>query len=378
MENNLIIAEEENTKEYNEKQLNQEELKIVNASMRASIKSKAKVKATIISPQVVTPEPDIKSRKYRAPGHLIDQKLKYNYPKTGGSQIGIFDALQENTKDKIKNYTASIEEVAEGIQLTTAQSKIIDCLSKMLHNKSQIKEPGKDTFYTGNTENTELVIYGGREVIAPGLAFTLYELTKEYKGGEKFGGNDIQIVKEVLNELSIKKFLISYTETTPTQTGGRLENKIEEFSPLLRIIKLSQTEYSKEDIELSKKEETVITLNPIFKSQIDTKFILYPEDINKKTIIAYGNHNLSEPVIKLRDYLMRALSSKDYTHTIRLDKLYYQLNEKQMRESRKKLVKIATERAIETMINLGLLEKYTVKPGKTGELQVTFFLNKNF
>jgi len=141
---------------------------------------------------------------------------------------------------------------------------------------------------------------------------------------------------------------------------------------------LSEVDYDKTDIELSKKEETIILLNPIFRRQIDSKFILYPTDITRRTIIAYGSHNLSETALRLRDYLMRELSSKHYEPVINLDRLYWMLNEKWMRESRKKKVKEFTERAIETCKALGLLLRHEIKPGATGEPKVVFYINKDW
>ena len=147
---------------------------------------------------------------------------------------------------------------------------------------------------------------------------------------------------------------------------------------LIHIVNISQTEYSKEDIEMSKKEETVILLNPIFRRQIDSKFIVTPNDINRRTIIAYGSHNLSDIALRLRDYLMRELSSKRYEPEINLDKLYYLLAEKWMRESRKKKVKEYTEKAIETVKALGILLSFEIKPASTGEPKIVFLLNKDW
>ena len=213
---------------------------------------------------------------------------------------------------------------------------------------------------------------------SPKLAFSLYELTKEYKGGENIGGKDIENVKQILTELDSKSFLLSYVETSKKTDGGRIEKKIEDFRKLIHIVKISETEYNKEDIELSKKEETVILLNPIFRRQIDSKFILYPNDINRRTIIAYGSHNLSDITLRLRDYLIRELSSKRYTPEIRLDKLYYLLAERWMRESRKRKVKEYTEKALQTVTALGLLLTYEIKTASTGEPKVIFNLNKDW
>jgi len=316
-----------------------------------------------------------KKGKFRRSGHLTDQILKYNYPKD--RQPSLFDSLQSETLKDIEVAGVEVTQVVEGIKLSPSETKIIDCLCKLLHENSQNLEPKKEGYYTGNL-NPELVEYGDGKTLAPKLAFTLYELTKEYKGGEYVAGKDIENVKQILTELDSKRFLLSYVETTRKKDGGRIERKIEDFRKLIHIVKISQTEYNKEDIELSKKEETVILLNPIFRRQIDSKFILYPNDINRRTIIAYGSHNLSDIALRLRDYLMREKALKHYTPEIGLERLYYLLAEKWMRESRKKKVKEYTEKALETVKALGLLLSYEIKTASTGEPKIVFTLNKDW
>jgi hypothetical protein len=317
-----------------------------------------------------------KKGKFRRSGHLTDQILKYNYPKD--KQPSLFDNLQTETLKNIEVAGVEVAQIVEGIKLSPSETKVIDCLCKLLHETSQTSDTKKEDYYSGNI-GYELVTYGGDEnTPAPKLGFTLYELTKEYKGGEAVGGKDVENVKQILTDLDSKRFLLSYTETTRIVDGGRIERKIEDFRKLIHILKISQTEYNKEDIELSKKEETVILLNPIFRRQIDSKFILYPNDINRRTIIAYGSHNLSDIALRLRDYLIREISSKRYQPEINLDKLYYLLAERWMRESRKKKVKEYTDKALETVIALGLLLSYEITTASTGEPKVVFTLNKNW
>lgn len=324
-------------------------------------------------------EGDNKKGKFKRAGHLSDQILKYNYPPESSKQLSLFERLQEETKEKIGEITEiEREEIVEGIKLSSSQTKVIDCLNKLLHEKSQTLDNKKGNYYSGNLEPGVARYGGDKKAIAPKLAFSLYELTKEYKGGDYVSGKDLENVKQILNELHNKRFLLSYTETYTKKDGGRIERKIEEFMELLKIVKLSQTEYSKENKELSKKEDTVVVLNPIFQRQIDRKFILYPSDINKRTIIAYGSHNLSEVTLRLREYLMRELSYKRYEPEILLDKLYYFLAEKWMRESRKKKVKEYTEKAIETLKALGLLLSIETVESASGAPKVVFKLNKDW
>ena len=321
-----------------------------------------------------------KNGKFKRSGHLQDQILKYSYPKDNKSQLSIFDSLTEATKKEINTIDGvKITEIVEGIKLTPSQTKVIDSLCKLLHNNSQNTKPELENYYTGNRDPGIVSFANNINTIAPKLAFTLYELTKEYKGGETPTGKDVQNVKQILQELDNKKFLLSYIETTKTKGGGRIENKIEEFKKLITILKLSNRELNSKDIELSKKEATLIALNPIFIRQIDSKFILYPNDINKRTIIAYGSHNVSEITLRLRDYLLRLQSSPKLPREILLERLYYLLSEKWMKEYRKKKVKEYTNKALEVMITLGLLKYYKIIPAKTtAEPKIIFTLNKEF
>lgn len=325
--------------------------------------------------KVIQPGVEVEKKgKFRRSGHLTDQILKYNYPKD--RQPSLFDNLQSETLKDIEVAGVERSEIVEGIKLTPSETKVIDSLCKLLHQSSQTAEPKGDNYYTGNL-SPELVDYSGEVTPAPKLGFTLYELTKEYKGGDSISGKDVENVKQILTELNNKKFCIRYTEVTTGKGGEWIKKEYEKFRPIINL-DLASLSYGVGDIEQYKKTETVILLHPIFRRQIDSKFILYPNDINRRTIIAYGSHNLSDIALRLRDYLIRELSSKRYQPEINLDKLYYLLAEKWMRESRKKKVKEYTEKALETVKALGLLLSYEIKTASTGEPKVVFTLNKDW
>lgn len=316
--------------------------------------------------------------KFKRSGHLTDQILKYTYPKDKSGQLSLWDVLKDGTKTDIEVAGVERTQVVEGIKLSPSETKVIDCLCKLLHETSQTSDAKKEDYYSGNV-GYELVEYGGdKNTPAPKLAFTLYELAREYKGGETIGGKDVENVKQILTELRSKQFLIRYTETTKGKKGEWIKKEYEAFRRLIDVDRATLS-YGVGDIEQYKKTETVILLNPIFRRQIDSKFILYPNDINKRTIIAYGSHNVSDITLRLRDYLMRELSLKHYQPEIMLDRLYYLVAEKWMRESRKKKVREYTEKALEVVINLGLLESYKIEDAKTtGEPKVVFTLNKDW
>ena len=312
--------------------------------------------------------------KFKRSGHLQDQMLKYNYPKD--RQPTLFDILNENTKSQIEKAQVEVKEIVEGIRLSPSEQKVIDSLCKLLHERSQTFKPEEEDYYAGNA-GYSLVEYGGEKTPAPKLAFSLYELTKEYKGGEAISGKDVENVKQILTELNSRQFLIRYTETTKGKKGEWIKKEYEAFRRLIDVDKATLSS-GVGDIEHYKKTETVILLNPIFQRQINSKFIVYPNDILKRTIIAYGSHNLSEITLRLRDYLTREHSSKRYEPEINMDRLYWMLSEKWMKESRKKKVQEFTDKALETCKALGLLLSFKVKTGSTGEPKIIFKLNKDW
>ena len=315
----------------------------------------------------------VRKETYRKAGHLTDQELKYT--RNDNAQPSLFDSLQPLTQKIIVENKVK-ETVVEGIKLSPSETKVVDCLSKLLHTQSQTTDATREDYYTGG--GFDIVVYGGEETPAPKLFFTLYQLAKEYKGGEAISGKDLDNVKQILNGLDSKRFLLSYVETTKKEDGGRIERKIEEFQKLITVLKVSQTEYSKEDVIQETEEETVILLNPIFRRQIETKFIVYPVDINRRTIIAYGSHNISEIALRLRDYLMREHSSRHYHPDINLENLYLMLAEKWMDEGRKKKVREYTDKALSVVKELGLLLSYEIRAGVKGQAVIVFTLNKDW
>ena len=101
-----------------------------------------------------------------------------------------------------------------------------------------------------------------------------------------------------------------YEEKTYKQSGNYVVKTVQGYSPLISILKISQQEYSATDQQLSSEQEILIRMHPIFIRQIDSKFIKVPEDLLKRTVIAYGGDRISEATLKLRDYLIRAHSYK--------------------------------------------------------------------
>jgi len=317
--------------------------------------------------------------KFRKSAHLVDQTLKYIYPKDG--QHNLFEGMSEKTIQEIKFEERDEKLIVEGIHLTSAEQKVVDGLCKLFHESSQNINKDKIDYYTGN-RGVEMIAYfdtnHNNTAIAPKMAFSIYKLTQEYTGKKNVKASAYDQVKRIIDDLGEKKFFLKYIETTKKSNGHTIERKIATELKLITIIKETETEKNQNNVVIKEKTEKLIILNPIFRHQIQNKFILYPNDINKRTIEAYGSPKVTEITYKLRDYLLRELSSKHFNPEIYLDRLYYQLAQKWMEESRKKKVKDYTDRAINICIKLGLLVDYKITEGKTGEKKIIFSLNKNF
>ena len=326
--------------------------------------------------------PEKKSGRHRAPGHLFDEMLK---PAKSIVQGKLFGELNEETISKIERGGVEVKHVVQGVQLSAAERKIVGCFIKLLHHRSETNSEITDDNYLGNSEEWQetdrsIIVQGKRtlqSLAAPELIFTMYELTKEYKGGETPSGKDIENVTEILRGLDQRNFLFTYTETIRLK-NETIERKVEDYKKLIHIKKLSETKRGEDNIEISKREETIVQLNPIFRGQIDTKFIEIPDDIIKRLEIAAGTSKITEVSLRLVDYLTRYTSTPGEKHEIGLEKLYNTLAAKWMEESRKKLVKQQTNKAVEICKRLGLLKEWKEVPAKNGEIKVVFTINKEW
>jgi hypothetical protein len=328
-----------------------------------------------------------KQRKsnYRQSGHLVDQKLKYFNP----NQPTLFDCLQQETKQKIEE--SKIEVKAEGIKLTPPENKIVHALNRILFEKSETKNPKAENFYGGNAPS-QLVPYGvNQEQKAVVLKFKPSELYKSYTGKDDYSGADIAFINNTLQQLESKKVLIKYDRIKKTRIGKKeeiLTDRIEDFQSLIKIIVFipDLTAEEKERLDggdnsiRELKGEMVIALNPIFTDQIDTKFIEFPIDTNRRLVIAAGGHNkVTSSMHTLMEWMLREKSAKRYKSEINEDNLPYILDlDNYIKQNRKKKLKERIEKDIQAMINLGILLNVEKKPNSTGGEKWVFYLNKDY
>lgn len=331
--------------------------------------------------------------KVRHSGHFIDQKLKYNKP--SDEPPTLFDSLEETTKNKIEEEYR--ETIAEGIKLSKTGEKLINSILNLLHNKSNTtinknnKPADPERFYTGNYLPAEKSIFGGASLTPPTLRITPHELFTEVTGSKDYSGKEIKDYNTALSELSSKHYLITYKRHRKIITGKKFEtviDRVEEYLPLIYIVKYYEGLSKEEDKLLDEKDnklshkrgEIILKLNPLFIDQLDTKFILYPVDINKKTEIASGgSHRVTEAITRLRDFLLRAHSGKNYKILINKELLPHILGlDNYIKESRKKLINQRIEESLQAVKNLGLALEVNEVTGAKYQPQYQFILNKDF
>jgi hypothetical protein len=91
----------------------------------------------------VTPgatEEPLRKGKYRSGGQLIDNILKSK--QRAPLQLELFNELLQETRERIKNSGANVEYInrkGEGIKVSKGEYRLLMCLSKLLHSKSQNK-----------------------------------------------------------------------------------------------------------------------------------------------------------------------------------------------------------------------------------------------
>lgn len=334
------------------------------------------------------PTPPPKVSKVRQSGHLVDQKLKYNDPTKNKSQLTLFELIDPNMLGEVEKFEVKYE----GIRLTVSEERLLTAIYSLLKDKSEHKDSGSEKFYKGNYDTTEVVPFGGENIKRPHLRIIPSELYKAYLENEDYSGKEIRDINKSLSSLAEKRFLMTYDRVRTVKVGKKTENRtdrIEMFKRLIEIVRYTRDLTDEELAKLDKgdkrikqsKGELIIALNPILTDQINSKYVEYPSDINRRTIIAAGgdHRNVTQAVNTLRDYMLRELSAKRYECEINVEKLPYLLKlDNYIKQGRKKLIKETSEKAIQACKNLNLILEVIETTGAEGQRKYVFKLNPDF
>lgn len=321
----------------------------------------------------------------RQAGHFVDAKLKHNDPT---KQPSLFDLLDSDLIGEVEK-----EEVKyEGIRLTASEDRLLNAIYGLLKDKSENKDSESETFYKGNYESKDMVPHGNDNVKPAHIRIIPAELYKAYLGNEDYSGKEIKDINKTLEALAEKRFLMKYDRTRIVQVGRKTEtrtDRIEMFKRLIEIVKYTRDLTDAELARLDKgddrirqaKGELIIALNPILTDQINTKWVEYPSNINRRTILAAGgdHRSVTQAIVTLRDWALRELSLKHPTFQINAEKLPYILKlDKYVDQGRKKLITETIEKAIQACKNLNLITEVKEAKGAEGQIKYVFYLNKDF
>lgn len=332
--------------------------------------------------------PDVsKAPKVRQSGHYVDQKLKYTYPEQ--RQMTIFEILDPDVIGKVEKYDVRYE----GIRLTPPEERLLNGIYKLLRDKSETKDIKSPTFYKGNYDGGQITEWGGEAHKRALISLKPTEMYMAYLGRDDYSGKEIMEVNKTLEGLAGKRFLMIYDRVRSVQVNkGKTEtrtDRIEKYAPLIELVKYTRDLTDEELKRLDKgdgrirqaKGEIILALNPILTDQIQTKYVEYPEDINRRMIIAVGGDakRVTQAMHILSAWCAREISNKRYKSEINADKLPYVLKlDKYIQESRRKLIQTTIENAVQACKNLGLILDVSLEAGKAGQLKYVFTLNKDY
>ncbi|KKN14874.1 hypothetical protein LCGC14_0991630 [marine sediment metagenome] len=160
---------------------------------------------------------------------------------------------------------------------------------------------------------------------------------------------------------------------------------IEDYCPMIRVLKYYSNLTSKEEEEVEKgkaivKGEYILMLNPILTEQIESKYVEFPDDIEYRTKIASGSHlSVSEAVRRLRDWLIHEISAKRHKIEINEETLLQRLIlTKYLKRREKKRAFEQLKQAIFVSQQLGIILRHEKTVGKYGQTKYIFELNKDF
>ena len=313
-------------------------------------------------------------RKFKKSQHLVNQILK-DPSKDRIQIINLNQDIQERIR-KSPGYLGETYSIIEGILLDESEMLLVDCLCKLLEQTSQKVDINDSNYYTGNKEAIP-VEYGGKQTLAPRMLLSIYEITKEYIGGDKeVSGKHMKNVKKIIQKLGEKRFLIRYEARSRTVNNTIETRTFEEFKRLINIIEVKEEDDQGNSIDRGP-NDVEVSLHPIFRHQIDKFHLLYPHDINKRTREAYGGKPKA-PFILLRDTLMRELKHNRTEYTIYMDHLLDKLDHDSMKQGKKGRAKANVQKAINAAIAMGIVISYEITTGTTGEEKVIFNLNQKW
>ena len=289
---------------------------------------------------------------------IVREALK-NYPISGH----LIDA-------KLRTKTSEISKIIPRIELSQFEDRVVNSLIKSLYKNSN-KNKKSEAYYLGNGE---IQISKDGDLI-PQLIINPQQLYKEITGKNRPNGKDVKEILEALKNLSEKNYPIEYRQKKGKEfIVKRNSQPLLSFTREARLNEEEGERYNRgEEALFTKKEVFYISFNPIFSVQIKDKFILFPMDLEERISLA-SPKRVKISTNNLRDYLLRVISNKNYTHEIYKEKLEANLNISHQRKARREAL---LSEALEVCKKVELLESYSTIETSDG-VKYIFKLNPNF
>ena len=330
-----------------EKALKRKEARLTKATRPGNVRSTVRVSSEYLRNDLA-PIPLIQGDLFLAYGEEMSEKITQN----------------DKWKGELKNMDG------RRIPLTADEDRMILVLLEILQNKSQTETPSAADYYTGNKEEAPIKFNKGAVKLAlPKFSCTLYEIAKAfYQGNTEISGKQYENINKMLDH-------IAYARETLCKVTIKIDDT-KDYHTFQHLIQKGTIK----DRDAGGKEETIITLHPVFIADIENKYFYMPcmADIQQ----AIGSPIVKETCLNLIKELssQKSWQNKHYKTDISKKVKLYDIDKKELfrkiaphymppNKSDPGRIKKQFMEGIEACKKLNLIEKMEeIKGGKNGIL----------
>lgn len=313
---------------------------------------------------------------YRKSGNLVNQQL---HNATNLEPEGIqFGLLSQDTQDKIRQAGVlkgtDQEVIVQGIDLTASEAKLVNTFCKLLQREStEVYNPNLPGFYCGNRPPKETHI--GK---APQLCVPTTDLVVEYTGNQHPSGPEYKQVEALVDALSTKRFLLKFSEVDYYEKDNTKHVRwIETYATLVSKVTVGErVEQGGKEIESN--EVTKLVLNPIFRADIGTRFIMIPCNLEQQIKEAYKGQRVPKGAIDFAEWMLREMSNKRYKCELGQDKLLVMIAKPKVKGRKIAEAHTLVTKCLEVMRSIGLLVSWEISNNILGKTKYTFYLNEGY
>jgi hypothetical protein len=326
---------------------------------------------------------DKKPRKsYRLSSHLSEQIVK-------GPQLSLFEqALQEVSSEPASKKIY--------LDLNTNEQMVVLALGKALHLLSQTDSPEAPDYYMGNrdeipqihqtpTETKHPVVKDDEYTTlpVPQIMTSTQMVAREYMGGVAPSGADKRTVEKLLRNLATRHFKISYVKkSTLKDRHGKpviREQAVAQKRPLI-FIDTYTDKRTPEGGPSQEKKKLLVTFNPVFIDEIQTKYSEFPEDYIKRLRENWPGRTIPKVLLQLGLYLNQVRSGRNNNlepHEIYIPNLMNKLDPANYKIRKTQTVE-QVQACLDCCIKCGFISSWKKGPGATGELKYFIYINKKW